>query len=223
MIDFWRWEYEYGHNLDPNAAIIVPGMAYQPPLIGFKQLLNFGAFSVPDIGGWFFIISGILILICIGIEFNILSRIKLSRNVNILLLLLSISFLLISCSEKKSDPIKLNKDMCDFCKMTISDGKFGAEIITQKGRIYKFDDISCMHNYMMENGSKEFESFFVCDYSGNNELINVETTYFVKDDELRSPMGGNIAAFRSDKEAVAHINNGSGALKWNEIKNILSK
>jgi len=41
MVDFWRWEYDYGHDLDPNAAIIVPGMAYQPPLIGFKQLLNF--------------------------------------------------------------------------------------------------------------------------------------------------------------------------------------
>lgn len=24
MYDFWRWEYNYGHNLDPNAAIIVP-------------------------------------------------------------------------------------------------------------------------------------------------------------------------------------------------------
>ena len=37
MVDFWRWEYNYGHDLDPNAAIIVPGMAYQPPLIGFKN------------------------------------------------------------------------------------------------------------------------------------------------------------------------------------------
>ena len=55
MVDFWRWEYNYGHNLDPNAAIVVPGMAYQPPLIGFKQLLNFGAYSIPDQGGWIFI------------------------------------------------------------------------------------------------------------------------------------------------------------------------
>ena len=52
----------YGHNLDPNAAIIVPGMAYQPPLIGFKQLLNFGAYSIPDIGGWLFVASGILMI-----------------------------------------------------------------------------------------------------------------------------------------------------------------
>lgn len=70
MIDFWRWEYNYGHNLDPNAAIIVPGMAYQPPLIGFKQLLNFGAFSVPDIGGWLFIAGGLALLIVILLEYK---------------------------------------------------------------------------------------------------------------------------------------------------------
>ena len=61
MVDFWRWEYNYGHNLDPNAAIIVPGMAYQPPLIGFKQLLNFGAYSIPDVGGWLLTACGLLL------------------------------------------------------------------------------------------------------------------------------------------------------------------
>lgn len=62
MIDFWRWEYNYGHHLDPNAAIKVPGMTYQPPLIGYKQLLNFGAYSIPDIGGWMFIAVGCILL-----------------------------------------------------------------------------------------------------------------------------------------------------------------
>ncbi|HRP07089.1 MAG TPA: hypothetical protein PLL69_01250 [Gemmatimonadales bacterium] len=49
--DFWRWEYDYGHNLDTeNAAIVIPGMAYQPPLIGSKQLLNFTATAWPGLG-----------------------------------------------------------------------------------------------------------------------------------------------------------------------------
>lgn len=51
LVDFWLWGYDYGHNLDPTAAINIPGMSYQPPLIGTKQLLNFTAFSGPDIGG----------------------------------------------------------------------------------------------------------------------------------------------------------------------------
>src|SRR5579864_510585 len=55
MADFWKWEYNYGHHLNPDAAFIVPGMSYQPPLIGFKQLLNFGAYSIPDTGGWIFV------------------------------------------------------------------------------------------------------------------------------------------------------------------------
>ncbi|WP_202628650.1 hypothetical protein [Sediminibacterium soli] len=62
MYDFWKWEYDYGHNLNPEAPIKVPGMAYQPPLIGYKKMLNFHALSQPDIGGWFFIAAGIILV-----------------------------------------------------------------------------------------------------------------------------------------------------------------
>jgi hypothetical protein len=51
LADFWKWEYDYGHDLDTENAIIkVPGMNYQPPLIGAKQLLNFRAISLPGAG-----------------------------------------------------------------------------------------------------------------------------------------------------------------------------
>lgn len=63
LVDFYLWEYNYGHNLDPTAPIQVPGMTYQPPLIGFKQLLNFGAYSIPDIGGWIMAGVGLVLLI----------------------------------------------------------------------------------------------------------------------------------------------------------------
>jgi copper chaperone NosL len=49
LYDFYMWEYDYGHNLNPHAAIKIPGMVYQPPLIGSKMLLNFNAISLPDI------------------------------------------------------------------------------------------------------------------------------------------------------------------------------
>lgn len=62
----WDWGYEYGHNLDPRAAIKVEGMAYQPPLIGRKQLLNFEAWSAPDVGGW--ILFGVMALLA-GVYF----------------------------------------------------------------------------------------------------------------------------------------------------------
>ncbi len=52
LADFYLWEYDYGHNLNPKAAIKIPGMSYQPPLIGSKQLLNMRTSSWPYIGGW---------------------------------------------------------------------------------------------------------------------------------------------------------------------------
>ena len=53
MYDFYLWEYNYGHTLDPKAAIKIPGQAYQPPLFGTKQILNFTAISLPDVGAYF--------------------------------------------------------------------------------------------------------------------------------------------------------------------------
>ncbi len=50
LYDFYLWGYDYGHNLDPHAPIQVPGMSYQPPLIGVKELLNFTAVSFPHLG-----------------------------------------------------------------------------------------------------------------------------------------------------------------------------
>jgi hypothetical protein len=60
LADMYKWGYDYGRNLDPNAIIKVPGMTYQPPLIGSKQLLNFRATSWPAFGGWLLAIASVL-------------------------------------------------------------------------------------------------------------------------------------------------------------------
>lgn len=60
VVDFYLWLYDYGHNLDPHAPIQVPGMVYQPPLIGRKELLNFVAYSYPRGGTIFMTLSMIL-------------------------------------------------------------------------------------------------------------------------------------------------------------------
>ena len=57
LVDFYIWGYDYGHNLNPNAPIKVPGMTYQPPLIGSKQLLNINATSLPHIGFYVALLS----------------------------------------------------------------------------------------------------------------------------------------------------------------------
>jgi len=70
MYDFWTWEYDYGHNLDPTAAIKVPGMNYQPPLIGSKELLNFTAISMPASGGYILFAVGIIAILVLIYEYK---------------------------------------------------------------------------------------------------------------------------------------------------------
>jgi copper chaperone NosL len=216
-VDFYRWNYEYGHNLNPNAAIVVPGMAYQPPLIGYKQLLNFGAFSIPDIGGWMLIAAGVLLFIIVVKETH-LARIIFSkpRIDAVLVLLLSLSFM--SCGDFKVIPIKLNADSCDFCKMSIADGKYAAEVITQKGRVYKFDDIGCMANYCKENAKTKMSAYYVSDFAKDNVLIPAETAFFLSGGAINSPMHGGIIAFSSEKETkeVATKLNAK-TITWNAI------
>lgn len=131
----------------------------------------------------------------------------------LLILLLSVS-----CKTKEADPIKLNSDGCDFCKMKIADGKFGAELITTKGRIYKFDDMHCMINYHKENLATKIQSFYIHDFNQNNVLISAESAFYVKGGEINSPMRGNIIAVKTEKEAknIALKYNAS-LISWSEI------
>lgn len=77
LVDFYLWGYDYGHNLNPDAPIVVPGMSYQPPLIGTKQLLNFTAFSGPDIGGWTFLIIAIGLIVLVTLEYLVYPKQKI--------------------------------------------------------------------------------------------------------------------------------------------------
>lgn len=57
MYDFYLWEYNYGHNLDPKAIMNFKNpdgsvMGFQPPLFGSKDILNFTAHSYPMAGAW---------------------------------------------------------------------------------------------------------------------------------------------------------------------------
>jgi copper chaperone NosL len=68
LADFYVWGYQYGRNLDPRAAIKVPGLSYQPPVIGSKKLLNFTAHSWPGAGGWIAIAAGTTLVLVTGAE-----------------------------------------------------------------------------------------------------------------------------------------------------------
>lgn len=195
MVDFYRWNYNYGHHLDPTAAIKVPGMSYQPPLIGYKQLLNFGAYSIPDTGGLLMIASGLLILLVVLIESGVINKIFRRRAKTKALVTFIAIFMLGACGTPGPKPIQLNKDLCAYCKMTITDAQFATQLVTQKGRNYVFDDIVCMIGFIDDNAETEVSHFYVADFSRPSDFIDIEQAKLLQSDSLRSPMGGNVAGF----------------------------
>ena len=219
MIDFWRWEYNYGHNLNPNAAIVVPGMAYQPPLIGFKQLLNFGAYSIPDTGGWIFIAAGVISIICLVLEWrNRRFEKKTTLPANPAILLFSL-VLIISCNAGPQAIVQ-GKDNCYLCKMTITDPKYGAEILTKKGKVYKFDDMHCLLSFQQTKTveSAQVKEIYVADFTGTHALIKVNESFLLQGDEIRGPMNGNIIAFKdkdSMKKMATQLN--GAAISWDQL------
>lgn len=220
LVDFYLWGYDYGHNLDPTAPIVVPGMSYQPPLIGTKQLLNFTAFSGPDIGGWIFIVAGALAIA--AFVYEVMKKKKKGIvGLGKVIALATTAVLLASCSPKP-EPIAFGKDGCHTCKMTLMDQKFGAEIVTKKGKVFKFDDANCMLNYIRTNGiaEQELANILIIDYSTPGELIDARTALYVSSGEVRSPMAGNLAAFGDETSRTLFNEKWQGTLlRWDELTN----
>ncbi len=220
MVDFWRWEYNYGHNLDDNAAIKVPGMAYQPPLIGYKQLLNFAAYSFPSTGGFIIFITALILCIACFFEYKSSVRAKSKLAASSMALMLFISISTTSCSTKP-EPINAGKDQCTFCKMTISDVKFASEIMSKKGRAFKFDDTHCIMSYLKRKSidSAEIKTIYFADFLNGKELLPKEELTFYKSEKFNSPMNGNIVAFKKTQDLTQIQQQFAGEkIEWNGLE-----
>ncbi len=125
-----------------------------------------------------------------------------------------------SCGSKEPQPIKLNVDSCDFCKMTIANAQYAAELVTEKGRVYKFDDFSCMIKYTQENSGLPNAKLFVNDYLTANKFIPVEQAFFLKGGAIQAPMGGKIVGFSTNAEAQNYQSKLKAELvNWTAINN----
>lgn len=226
LYDFYQWGYDYGHNLDPTAPIQVPGLNYQPPVIGHKKLLNFDAFSYPDTGGWVIIGVGLVFSAVWFFEWRKSRKSKASpapKKVRAVSAAALFSLIIMGCSAE-SEKIVYGKDACSECKMTIMDPKFGGEIVTRKGRVYKFDDAHCMAAFLERRGvelSNISQTLFV-NYEGGNAFIKVKDAVFVLSSRLKSPMGSNAAAFASKEAAEKQAQRLDGKVTdWPTIYNVI--
>jgi copper chaperone NosL len=182
LYDFWRWGYSYGHNLDvENAIITVPGMTYQPPLIGTKQLLNFTASSWPDVGGVLAGVAFALAAVALFIAYRKGTTLASTVRAGVLATTMA-------CAVGPH-AIRLGMDICSECRMLVSDARFGAQVVTRTGKTLTFDSIECMKAYVAKLPAGDVREVWVVDANHPGTLIRSTDASERRDGNLHPPMG----------------------------------
>ena len=129
----------------------------------------------------------------------------------------------LSCSRAPK-PIDYGNDGCHYCKMTIVDKIHGAELITDKGKVFKFDATECMLNYATEANAMETSSFLTNYYEAPTTLISTKKATFLISEKLPSPMGAYLTAFESAAIAEKIQTEKGGEIHtWETLKAHLQK
>ena len=128
---------------------------------------------------------------------------------------------ILSACHPESKPIAYGEDKCEFCRMSIVDNQFGCEVVTQKGKVFKFDAVECMVNYLdqrVEDESK-IELMLTNVYDSPGTLNAATDCFYLKSKNMPSPMGMFINPFASASEASKYQEENSGTIyKWDELR-----
>lgn len=127
-------------------------------------------------------------------------------------------FLAIASCQVAPQKIDYGHEGCAYCKMTIVDGKYASQLVANTGKAYNFDAIECMINFRKENQDKQFKLFLVANFENPGQLIDANDAIYLVSDQISSPMGANLAAFPSMKNAKVKRNlYGGDIYLWKEI------
>lgn len=131
-----------------------------------------------------------------------------------------LALLILSGCNVSQQPIDYGNDACHFCKMTIVDKQHASEIVTTKGKAYKFDSTECMIHFLDDFDNKTIALYLSNNYTNPEELIDATNATFLISDQIPSPMGANLSAFKSNEEASRLLNAKGGDLfSWEELLN----
>lgn len=130
---------------------------------------------------------------------------------------------LMACSVEQK-PISYGKDACHYCKMNIVDQQHASEIVTKKGKVFKYDAIECMLNDNDNNRAENVALYLVMDYNNPNNFLDAKLATYLISENIPSPMNGNLSAFNTKIEAKEMQPLKSGdCYSWEELLSLSFK
>ncbi len=134
-------------------------------------------------------------------------------------------FFIFSCEKTKAPvPIEYGIDKCDYCQMKIMDDRYGSELVTSTGKVYKFDSVECLAGFYLKNKEKiKIHSLWVTDFQ-EKKLIPAERALYLHSKDLPSPMGMNLSAFKTKEELdKVKVKYGGKILKWEDVLKLVKE
>lgn len=139
-------------------------------------------------------------------------------------LLFSIIVLAVAACRPTPKTIQYGFDVCHFCKMTIVDKQHAAELVTDKGKVYLFDAIECMVQFIEVQPDLQFAFELVNDYEQPEKLIDARQSTFLICREIPSPMGAYLSAFSGKEKAEQIMRQKGGEIyTYENLKSHLKK
>lgn len=132
---------------------------------------------------------------------------------------------IISCTNKGPVEINYGQDQCDYCKMTIADKRFGTELVTSKGKTYKFDSVECLAAYQYTSSltADDIHSMWVTDFGYPGSFLDVDKAQIIASERQKTPMGMGLVAVATKQQAGKLIEVvGGKTLPWNEVIELVS-
>ena len=142
------------------------------------------------------------------------------KKLSVALLVLIILHLPLSGCKTDPEPINYGHDECEFCRMLITDKRYGSEIVTDKGKVLKFDEVGCMIEYAMVKNfiGDANQKFLVTDFASPESFMDANSAFYVENENFRSPMGLNVSAFDSEISRQKFISESGGSiLNWVDV------
>jgi copper chaperone NosL len=287
LYEFYSWNYEYGHNLSPDAPIKVPGMVYTPPIIGTKTLLTIHASSWPWTGtlliGLSFLLGAAALVYArrpLGPDLRRIGRAltgaarwlvtddtrrtetappaaavgsaestasapagraesaaglvtrvgrAFAGRTALVVALAGVTGAagaLAACGGPRTADAAAAAEFapggppCDYCDGVIPEERFGGELVTAGGEVYRFMSVECLAAFVAAGRvpAASIASLRVVDYNHGEKLIDARTARFVRSQHRPSPNGLNLLAAETEKVAHnLHFFWGGERLDWDGV------
>jgi copper chaperone NosL len=232
LLEFRSWNHDYGTNLDPMAPIKIPGMSYEPPLFGVKQLLNMTTSSFPSWGTLF-----VALAFACGVAALVLAR-RGTRRVappaaaapRPLAAAAAVALLALAAGGCGSPGVAAAADAvpefapdrppCDYCEGTIPAERFGGQVTTVEGEVLRFMSVECLAGFLLEERvpAERIRLVQVVDYNQGERLIDARSAHYLRSQFLKSPNGIGLLATETEKVAAnLHYFFGGERIGWDDV------